>query len=213
MILFFRIDFSQKSGRKNWLKSKVVASVTSAGIYLCILSRLQNFDDILMYHSFVMCIDVLLDEAVKMTQLPKGDMWSIHKFGGTCVGTSDRIRNVAEIIVKDESEGKLVVVSAMSKVTDMMYDLIHKAQSRDDSYVTALDAVLEKHQQTALDLLGGDDLSKFLSQLHDDINNLKAMLRAIYIGIFLFSESHENSLSVLYSGENFLHLLIVQLDT
>lgn len=166
-----------------------------------------------MYHSFVMCIDVLLDEAVKMTQLPKGDMWSIHKFGGTCVGTSDRIRNVAEIIVKDESEGKLVVVSAMSKVTDMMYDLIHKAQSRDDSYVTALDAVLEKHQQTALDLLGGDDLSKFLSQLHDDINNLKAMLRAIYIGIFLLSESHENNLSVLYSGENFLHLLIVQLDT
>lgn len=132
-----------------------------------------------------MCKDVLLDEAVEKSQLPKGDMWSIHKFGGTCVGTSDRIRNVAEIIVKDESEKKLVVVSAMSKVTDMMYDLIHRAESRDDSYVTALDAVLEKHKQTALDLLGGDDLASFLSRLHDDINNLKAMLRAIYIGKFL----------------------------
>lgn len=126
--------------------------------------------------------DVLSDEAVEHVQLPKGDTWSIHKFGGTCVGTSDRIKNVAEIIVRDESARKLAVVSAMSKVTDMMYDLIHRAHSRDDSYVIALDAVLEKHKLTALDLLDGDDLATFLSRLHDDISNLKAMLRAIYIG-------------------------------
>ena len=128
-------------------------------------------------------LDVLLDEAVEQVKLPKGDTWSIHKFGGTCVGTSERIQNVANIVVKDESERKLVVVSAMSKVTDMMYDLIHKAQARDDSYVTALDAVLEKHKSTAIDLLKGDDLNKFLARLHKDINNLKAMLRAIYIGM------------------------------
>lgn len=114
--------------------------------------------------------------------LPKGDMWAVHKFGGTCVGTSQRIKNVADIIISDDSERKLVVVSAMSKVTDMMYDLINKAQSRDDSYISALDAVLEKHNSTALDLLEGDDLASFLSQLHHDVSNLKAMLRAIYIG-------------------------------
>ncbi|XP_020548244.1 bifunctional aspartokinase/homoserine dehydrogenase, chloroplastic isoform X2 [Sesamum indicum] len=125
--------------------------------------------------------DALLDEAVEKAHLPKGDAWSIHKFGGTCVGNSERILTVANIIVKDVSERKLVVVSAMSKVTDMMYDLIYKAQSRDDSYIIALDAVLEKHKSTAVDLLEGDDLSNFLDRLHQDINNLKAMLRAIYI--------------------------------
>lgn len=98
------------------------------------------------------------------------------------MGNSERIKNVAEIIMNDDSERKLVVVSAMSKVTDMMYDLIYKAQSRDESYVSALDAVLEKHRSTAHDLLDGDELAGFLSQLHHDINNLKAMLRAIYIG-------------------------------
>ncbi|KAJ6379545.1 hypothetical protein OIU76_016229 [Salix suchowensis] len=108
-------------------------------------------------------------------------MWSVHKFGGTCVGSSERIQNVAQVIVQDSSEGKLVVVSAMSKVTDMMYDLINKAQARDDSYVSAVDAVFEKHKLTAMDLLDGDDLASFLSRLHHDINNLKAMLRAIYI--------------------------------
>lgn len=125
---------------------------------------------------------VSTENAVDRVQIPKGEMWSVHKFGGTCVGNSQRIRNVAEVIINDNSERKLVVVSAMSKVTDMMYDLIRKAQSRDDSYLSALEAVLEKHRLTARDLLDGDDLASFLSHLHDDISNLTAMLRAIYIG-------------------------------
>lgn len=97
------------------------------------------------------------------------------------MGSSQRIRNVAQIIIDDDSERKLVVVSAMSKVTDMMYDLIYKAQSRDASYIAALDSVLEKHKLTAVDLLEGDDRASFLLALDNDINNLKAMLRAIYI--------------------------------
>ncbi|CAH2034693.1 unnamed protein product [Thlaspi arvense] len=125
--------------------------------------------------------DLQLDNSVENGHLPKGDSWAVHKFGGTCVGNSERIKDVADVVVKDESERKLVVVSAMAKVTDMMYDLIHRAQSRDDSYLSALDAVLEKHRATALELLDGDELASFLARLHDDINNLKAMLRAIYI--------------------------------
>ncbi|XP_004502256.1 bifunctional aspartokinase/homoserine dehydrogenase 2, chloroplastic-like isoform X2 [Cicer arietinum] len=122
-----------------------------------------------------------VDVAVEEKKLPKGDTWSVHKFGGTCVGSSARINNVAEVIINDDSERKLVVVSAMSKVTDMMYDLIHKAQSRDESYKSALDAVAEKHSLTAHDLFDGPDLATFLSNLHQDISNLKAMLQAIYI--------------------------------
>ncbi|KAL5175308.1 Bifunctional aspartokinase/homoserine dehydrogenase 2, chloroplastic [Glycine soja] len=125
--------------------------------------------------------DVSSNVSLEEKQLPKGETWSVHKFGGTCVGTSQRIKNVADIILKDDSERKLVVVSAMSKVTDMMYDLIHKAQSRDESYTAALNAVLEKHSATAHDILDGDNLATFLSKLHHDISNLKAMLRAIYI--------------------------------
>ncbi|XP_076919618.1 bifunctional aspartokinase/homoserine dehydrogenase, chloroplastic-like [Bidens hawaiensis] len=125
--------------------------------------------------------DVLTAEVPVKSPIVKGDTWSIHKFGGTCVGTAQRIQNVANIVVEDSSERKLVVVSAMSKVTDMMYDLIEKAQSRDDSYELALDAVFEKHKLTAVNLLDGDELASFLSTLTRDVNNLKAMLRAIYI--------------------------------
>ncbi|KAL8230835.1 hypothetical protein R6Q57_000613 [Mikania cordata] len=125
--------------------------------------------------------DVLTTEVPVKSPIVKGDTWSIHKFGGTCVGTAQRIQNVANIVMEDNSERKLVVVSAMSKVTDMMYDLIEKAQSRDDSYESALDAVYEKHKLTAVNLLDGDELASLLSILTRDINNLKAMLRAIYI--------------------------------
>ncbi|KAG8087132.1 hypothetical protein GUJ93_ZPchr0010g8610 [Zizania palustris] len=124
---------------------------------------------------------VSVEQAEASAHLPKGDMWSVHKFGGTCMGTSQRIQNVADIVLRDPSERKLVVVSAMHKVTDMMYNLVNKAQSRDDSYIIALDEVFEKHMTTAKDLLGGEDLARFLSQLHTDVSNLKAMLRAIYI--------------------------------
>ncbi|KAJ0818666.1 putative homoserine dehydrogenase, Aspartate kinase [Helianthus annuus] len=125
--------------------------------------------------------DVSTAEVAVKSPIVKGDTWSIHKFGGTCVGTAQRIQNVANIVIEDSSERKLVVVSAMSKVTDMMYDLIEKAQSRDDSYEAALDAVFEKHKLTAVNLLDGDELASFLSVLTRDVHNLKAMLRAIYI--------------------------------
>ena len=131
---------------------------------------------------FLCTADVSVNVAVEEKELSKGDSWSVHKFGGTCMGSSQRIKNVGDIVLNDDSERKLVVVSAMSKVTDMMYDLINKAQSRDESYISSLDAVLVKHSSTAHDILDGETLAIFLSKLHEDISNLKAMLRAIYIG-------------------------------
>ncbi|XP_042432339.1 bifunctional aspartokinase/homoserine dehydrogenase 1, chloroplastic-like [Zingiber officinale] len=125
--------------------------------------------------------DISLEQSIESASLPKGDIWSVHKFGGTCMGTSKRIQNVADIVLSDSSERKLVIVSAMSTVTNMMYELVNKASSRDDSYISAIDNVYEKHIATAKDLLDGEDLAIFLSQLHEDITNLKAMLRAIYI--------------------------------
>ncbi|KAL5055236.1 hypothetical protein RYX36_035918 [Vicia faba] len=122
-----------------------------------------------------------VDVAVDEKKLPKRETWSVHKFGGTCVESSGRINNVAGVIISDDSERKLVAVSAMSKVTDIMYDLIHKAQSQDKSYISTLDVVEEKHSLSAHELFDGVDLATFLANLHQDIRNLKAMLHAIDI--------------------------------
>jgi len=152
-------------------------------VEICIYSLLFSIFQENLFTDFLFCTDLSSEETTENSSLPKGDMWSVHKFGGTCMGTAERIQNVANIVSGDPSERKLVVVSAMSKVTDMMYNLVDKAQSRDDAYISALDDVYEKHMLTAKQLLHGDDLVIFSSQLHNDISNLKAMLRAIYIGL------------------------------
>ncbi|URE00347.1 bifunctional aspartokinase homoserine dehydrogenase 1 [Musa troglodytarum] len=111
---------------------------------------------------FASIADISLEQFIENPSLPKGDMWSVHKFGGTSMGTSKRIQSVADIVLSDLTERKLIVVSAMSKVTDMMYDLVNKASSRDDSYISAIDNVFEKHKLTASELLDGEDLARFL---------------------------------------------------
>lgn len=131
-------------------------------------------------------IDLVPVEEEKVT-VPRGASWAVHKFGGTCVGTFERIENVAKIIVGDPWVRKVAVVSAMSKVTDMMYDLLHRAEARDESYLDALENVHTKHKDTAIALLQeGEDLSKFLTVLENDVLNLRAMLRAICIGMANF---------------------------
>ncbi|XP_024532065.1 bifunctional aspartokinase/homoserine dehydrogenase 1, chloroplastic [Selaginella moellendorffii] len=122
------------------------------------------------------------EESKTVHSLPQGESWSVHKFGGTCVGTCERIQNVADIVVSDPSQRKVVVVSAMSKVTDVLYHLVEAAGSRKESYIESLNLLLQKHKETARALLvEGADLEKFLAKLEDDIRNLQAMLRAIYI--------------------------------
>lgn len=194
-VVFFRMGFVSGLGRKKTIKTRIISSVT--GSFSMLFHNCRKFSSgscMYKFHLtlifFPLIVDTPVNTSPEKVQLPKGDTWSVHKFGGTCMGNSERIKNVAKIILSDDSERKFVVVSAMSKVTDMMYDLINKAQSGDESYISALDAVLEKHRSTALDLIDGDDLCSFLAQLQHDISNLKAMLRAIYIGTRLLSLTH-----------------------
>ncbi|KAJ8506718.1 hypothetical protein OPV22_007604 [Ensete ventricosum] len=115
------------------------------------------------------------------------------RHGGKTRGLSslDRSRIVSERIRKRRSNNQIFAsiadisleqsIENPSLPKDMMYDLVNKASSRDDSYISAIDNVFEKHKLTASELLDGEDLARFLSQLHNDISNLRAMLRAIYI--------------------------------
>ena len=79
----------------------------------------------------------------------------ILKFGGTSVGTIDKIKKVANIVKKRLSEGNqiIVVVSAMSGVTDELKaksDLISK-----NFYYKELDVLLASGEQASCSLLSG----------------------------------------------------------
>ena len=77
------------------------------------------------------------------------------KFGGTSVGTIDKIKNVANIIKKRHEEGNeiIVVVSAMSGVTN---DLVKKSSLISDNFrAEELDALLSSGEQISSSLLAG----------------------------------------------------------
>ncbi|CAI7807972.1 unnamed protein product [Closterium sp. NIES-53] len=131
--------------------------------------------------------DINTDFEVADMTMPQGGSWSVHKFGGTCVGSAERILNVARIVASDPAERRFVVVSAMGgtpKVTNILYSLLDKAAAKDVSGWAELIAQLrEKHRAAAAELLGEEDAEakKIMERIDEDLINLKAMLKAISI--------------------------------
>ena len=79
----------------------------------------------------------------------------VLKFGGTSVGTIEKIKKVANIIKKRLSEGNqiIAVVSAMSGTTD---DLINRSRQVSDSFnKTELDVLMSSGEQISSSLLAG----------------------------------------------------------
>ncbi|MGH9664111.1 MAG: aspartate kinase, partial [Bryobacteraceae bacterium] len=56
----------------------------------------------------------------------------VMKFGGTSMGSAERIRVAARISAEQRTKRPVVsVVSAMSKVTDLLLDSLRKAEAND----------------------------------------------------------------------------------
>ena len=100
-----------------------------------------------------------------------------HKFGGTSMGTSERIRSVADILVARKNERQAVVVSAMSKVTDALINVTKKAAAKDPSWMADAQALAEKHRQVARDLLG-DKAAPVIAKLDRELHGMTELLSA-----------------------------------
>ncbi|HMR68328.1 MAG TPA: aspartate kinase, partial [Anaerolineae bacterium] len=79
------------------------------------------------------------------------------KFGGTSVGSVAALEHLVKIIKKarDEAHQVVVVVSAMSGVTNMLLDSAHRAEAGDESTSRqARLAIEQKHAEATLHFLG-----------------------------------------------------------
>lgn len=77
----------------------------------------------------------------------------VQKYGGTSVGNIERIRNVAKRIVKtyDQGHDVVVVLSAMSGVTDNLIAMAHQASKVPDK--RELDMLMSTGEQTTIALM------------------------------------------------------------
>ena len=79
----------------------------------------------------------------------------VLKFGGTAVGTVERIQHVAKIIKKEHEKGNqiIAVLSAMSGKTNELIDLSNKITNNFDK--RELDVLLSTGEQVTCALLAG----------------------------------------------------------
>lgn len=123
----------------------------------------------------------------------------VLKFGGTSVANAENIDRVLKIVAEKAKHEKLVVVvSALSKVTDLLQLASQKAASNDESYKEIVAEIEKKHLDTLKELIPVSEQSSLLSHVKRIVNHLETLLD----GCFLLGElSPRTSDTILGFGE------------
>lgn len=117
-----------------------------------------------------------------MASVPR---WLVHKFGGTSVANAGRYEIAADIVLTPahggaESTRKLVVVSAMAKVTDALIRAVELAKSQNEAYHTTLSELKAKHLEAASALLPQSDRDAFAAAIEIDFEKIAEVLRGVW---------------------------------
>jgi aspartokinase len=110
--------------------------------------------------------------------------WIVHKFGGTSVANAECYRRVANILISKNTNdvNTAVVVSAMSKTTDSLIELVKTAVKRDSAYEAGLRALKKRHLDTVDHLELSEDLRSQLSTtIESDCADLADLLRGVWL--------------------------------
>jgi len=104
----------------------------------------------------------------------------VMKFGGTSVQDAKAIDRAAQIVQARLADHPVVVVSAMSKVTDSLLAMRKAAGGGDRKSALKMARTLrERHYETAGELLGTALFTEFHGELGADFEDLDELLRGI----------------------------------
>jgi len=131
----------------------------------------------------------------------------VMKFGGTSMGSAERIRVAAEISAEQhQKQPVVVVVSAMSKITDLLLDSLRKAEAGDEAELQAnLETLQRRHFETCRELL---PLAHQEAAM-EGVRNLIAEFQRIAGGILMLGERPPRSVDEAVAvGERLSALLL-----
>lgn len=121
----------------------------------------------------------------------------ILKFGGSSVGSPERVKSVIEIVKSKLDEGIAgVVFSAYSGVTDTLINAGQLAVSRDKSYIEIFDGLRQKHLNFAAELVPA---GKELDLLNEGLSLRFTELKEILDGVYLLKELTPKTLDYIQS--------------
>ena len=109
----------------------------------------------------------------------------VQKFGGTSVADPEAIRRLIEIVRSAQSRdgrGPVVVVSAMSKVTDALLGIASTAGAgRPGDALPLTDALCERHKSAVRALVSGAAQAPLLAHVAGQFDQLADIVRALAI--------------------------------
>jgi aspartokinase/homoserine dehydrogenase 1 len=106
----------------------------------------------------------------------------VLKFGGSSVGSADAISKVVDIVSESiQKEPTIVVVSAMSGVTDQLLMLAQSASQGNEAYKTIIQNIEQKHLDAVRALLPIQAQSATLSMVKQIINELESNCEGLFM--------------------------------
>ncbi|EJL73906.1 bifunctional aspartate kinase/homoserine dehydrogenase I [Chryseobacterium populi] len=106
----------------------------------------------------------------------------VLKFGGTSVAHASAILKVENIIKKESSDDKIVVVvSALHNVTDTLIKAAELASVADESYLQFIKGLEEKHLNLVKELIPISGQSSWLSFVKKHFNDIEDLCNGIFI--------------------------------
>lgn len=104
-------------------------------------------------------------------------MPTVMKFGGTSVADAQAFENVARIVGSQRDAAPVVVVSAMSGVTDgLLAATIAAGEGRADEAIASLDQTFQRHHKTAAELLTPSAAASFAKQVDNAAHQINELL-------------------------------------
>lgn len=106
----------------------------------------------------------------------------VIKFGGTSVGDADRVANAIDIVAARRDRDPIVVVSALSGVTNQLVEASEAARAKQPERVAEIiGAVKARHEEVALHLVQqrSDFYETFIKKLDKQIEQIETILRGI----------------------------------
>lgn len=128
----------------------------------------------------------------------------VLKFGGTSVGTPERIKGVKKIIESQKSDC-VVVVSAFQGITDELKQTSELACAQNHEFKAHLDRITTRHTECAKQLVQSIKLESVMDALDKIFSDLEATLN----GIYLVRELSRHSLDQVLSAGEMLSSIII----
>src|SRR5262249_47095874 len=103
------------------------------------------------------------------------------KFGGTSVGSADRMRVAAELAAREQKKRPVaIVVSAMSKITDLLLDTMRHAEAGDRTGISRnLSMFRARHEDSCKGLLPEALRCEVLSKVHTLVGEFERIVNGM----------------------------------